>query len=196
MESQLGRPWPSGGFTLIELTVVLVLMAIMAALILPEMKGTFEGERLRASSRQLWHALHLAYSQTVTLNKPHHLRLETSSGRYQVERFGERDHSGTGWMPLTGLPECQGVLDPLIRAEIRPASEAPAFDLDLNAPVARIENSSSGSPDTIAFFPDGTADAREIVLRDRGGFSQILRVNPVTARVKLIPGEPSQTGLP
>ena len=38
----------------------------------------------------------------------------------------------------------------------------------------------------IFFYPDGTADASEIVLRDRDGFRLALRINPVTARVRII----------
>src|SRR5437762_12722038 len=40
------------GFTLIELMVVIVLGAIMAAAIIPEMKGTYEDALLRAASRE------------------------------------------------------------------------------------------------------------------------------------------------
>ena len=34
------------------------------------------------------------------------------------------------------------------------------------------------------FYPDGTADAREIQLEDRDGFRLVLRINPTTARVQ------------
>jgi hypothetical protein len=40
--------------------------------------------------------------------------------------------------------------------------------------------------DSVAFNPDGTADSREIVLRDRTGFRLGLRVNPTTARVEIL----------
>jgi len=40
--------------------------------------------------------------------------------------------------------------------------------------------------DAITFYPDGTADASEILLRDRDGFRVALRINPVTARVRII----------
>jgi hypothetical protein len=38
----------------------------------------------------------------------------------------------------------------------------------------------------ILFNPDGTADAREIRLRDRDGFRLGLRINPVTARIHIV----------
>lgn len=42
------------------------------------------------------------------------------------------------------------------------------------------------SEQTITLYPDGTADAVEIVLRDREGFRLGLRINPITARVQSI----------
>ena len=36
------------------------------------------------------------------------------------------------------------------------------------------------------FYPDGTASAREIELRDRDGFGVLLRIHPTTARVDLV----------
>jgi prepilin-type N-terminal cleavage/methylation domain-containing protein len=40
-------------FTLIELMVVIVLIGIMTAMIIPEMKGTFEEALLRSTAREL-----------------------------------------------------------------------------------------------------------------------------------------------
>lgn len=39
---------------------------------------------------------------------------------------------------------------------------------------------------SIVFYPDGTADAREIQLEDRDGFRLVLRINPTTARVQIM----------
>ncbi|MDB6077847.1 MAG: hypothetical protein JWO82_1594, partial [Akkermansiaceae bacterium] len=35
-------------------------------------------------------------------------------------------------------------------------------------------------------YPDGTADAWEIHLRDRAGFQLALRINPITASVHIV----------
>ena len=47
------------------------------------------------------------------------------------------------------------------------------------APLEQVQN----PPDTISFYPDGTADAAIILLQDRGGFRLGLKLNPITARV-------------
>ena len=57
---------PTAGFTLMELMVVLVLIGIMTAMILPEMKGTYEEALLSSTGRQLANVLGIAYSRAVT----------------------------------------------------------------------------------------------------------------------------------
>ena len=40
--------------------------------------------------------------------------------------------------------------------------------------------------DAITFYADGTADVCEILLQDRDGFRLALRINPATARVRVV----------
>src|SRR5678815_2253418 len=76
------------GFTLIELMVVIVLIAIMTAVILPEMKGTFEDALLRSTSRKLVDIFSLANSRAVAMNRSQQVRLDSKNGRYFVESSG------------------------------------------------------------------------------------------------------------
>jgi hypothetical protein len=43
-----------------------------------------------------------------------------------------------------------------------------------------------GLSDAISFYADGTADQREVELRDPEGFGLALRINPITSRVQYI----------
>src|SRR5438552_14946942 len=61
----------SRAFTLIELMVVLVLIGILTAVMIPEMRGSYEDAMLRSTSRELINVCHLAYSQAVSLNQVH-----------------------------------------------------------------------------------------------------------------------------
>ena len=61
--------------------VVITIIAIASAMIIPEMKGTFQDALLRSTSRSLADALNIAYSETVSLNQSHRLRLDVATGR-------------------------------------------------------------------------------------------------------------------
>jgi len=173
------------GFTLIELMVVIVLIGIMTAMIIPEMKGTFEEALLRSTARQLVNAFNLGYSQAVTLNQLHRVRLDRKNGRYFVERKSEEGKGG--FTSVGDIPGGEGKLDTRISIEIRQAEETPAAAQEQQAPLVSAEESRIRTDDEpIVFYPDGTADSGEVRLRDREGFRLALRINPITARVDIV----------
>ena len=165
--------------------VVMVLIGIMTALILPEMKGTYEESLLRSTSRELVSACGLASSRAISLNQAHRLQLDRRTGHYSIERLRSNDRS----VPAHEALGSEGELDTRILIQIHNSGDDAS---DSAAPPGVPANPESQSanrkspPDSITFYPDGTADASEIVLRDRDGFRLALRINPVTARVRII----------
>ena len=150
-------------FSLIELMVVVVLLVIMTALIVPEMRSTFEDAVLRSTSRKLVSAMNLAHSRAVTLQQMHRLVLDPTAGRFVVERRA-RSEEGAGYVAMSDVPAGSGDLDKRITIQIHKEGE---------------EQDST----RVAFYPDGTAEAADIILRDREGFQLALRINSITARV-------------
>jgi type II secretion system protein H len=171
------------GFTLMELMVVLVLIGIVTAMIIPEMKGTFQDALLRSTGRELISAFNLTSSQAVSLNQLHRVRLDPSTGRYLVERRvfekGQED-----FVPARDLPGGAGELDSRIAIEVRKPGETPSGASE-GGPAAA-ESDAQSQDVVFAFYPDGTADAGEILLRDRDGFQLALRINPITARTHIV----------
>jgi prepilin-type N-terminal cleavage/methylation domain-containing protein len=165
-------------FTLIELMTVIVLIGIMTAMIIPEMKGTFEDALLRSTSRDLVNVFELASSRAISLNQFHRVRLDMETGRYVVERR-VREGGLEEFVPLTDVSGCEGELDKRIAIEIHQAGE--------ESPDTTGNNNfqDQTSTDTISFYPDGTADAAVIMLKDRAGFQLALKINPITARVHI-----------
>ena len=149
-------------FSLIELMVVIVLIVVLTAMILPEMRGTFEDAVLRSTGRKLVSAMNLAHSRAVTLQQLHRVVLDPGAGRFVVERTA-REGEGSGYIAMVDVPGGAGELDRKITIEVQKDGE---------------EN-----PRTVSFYPNGTADAAEVILRDREGFRLALRINSITARV-------------
>ena len=173
------------GFTLIELMVVVVLIGILTAMIIPEMKGTYGDALLRSTSRDLVNVFNLAYSRAVTLNQTHRVRLPQASGRFMTEARTSGGQGPEEFLPVRDLPGSQGELDTRISVAIhRPeTSPEPVGEAISSGPSGGL---SAQTADAIAFYPDGTADSAEVELRDRQGFRLALRVNPVTARVHIV----------
>ena len=166
-------------FTLLELMVVIILIGILAAAILPAMRGTFEHALLRSASRELIDVCSIAGSHAVSLNESHRVRIDRQTGRYLIERQMSEDERVADFIPVRDLPGGEGQIDARIAIQIRRPAEMEAGEAGEGAPEAV-------SDQTITFYSDGTADSVEIELEDRDGFRQVLRINPVTARIRIL----------
>jgi prepilin-type N-terminal cleavage/methylation domain-containing protein len=168
-------------FTLLELTVVVILIGILSALIIPEMRGTYEAELLRSTSRDLIDAFHVAYSRAVSFNQLHRFRLDPATHRFMLEKRvwanGLED-----FVPVRDVPGAEGQLDERISVRIRVSDSAQSTPAGQGTAS---ENQTAG-PEELSFYPDGTTEAAELLLQDRQGFRLLLRVNPTTARVRIL----------
>jgi type II secretion system protein H len=184
MRLELSSRRERAGFTLLELMVVIAIIGIMTAMIIPEMKGTYQDALLRSTSRELINVFDLAYSRAVSLNQLRRVRLDEKSGRYLVEKR-VIENGRERFVPANDVPDDKGELDPRISIEFRrPAEDVP--EPGAQPDIATSDDESAMNTVTIAFYPDGTADAGDLLLRDREGFRLALRINPITARVQVV----------
>lgn len=174
----------ASGFTLMELMVVVVMIGIMTALIIPEIKGTYEDALLRSTGRKLMSVIQLANSRAITRSQIQRVRIDSKDGRVSIEGGSAKGQANN---TSNDLPGGDGKLDSRITIEIKPAGEEPSESPGAAASfVSGDDLGKRGQEQTITLYPDGTADAVEIVLRDREGFRLGLRINPITARVQSI----------
>lgn len=200
----------AAGFTLVELIVVIVLMGVMAAMIVPEMRGTYGDERLRAGGRELLNVCALASSRAISFNTVHRVHLDPASRKFRMERRTRTPDRGLAFVPVRGVVGGEGQLGEHLMVRVRAPeepseSEAGPESGDGVAPVgnaesplgestdAGVEATGGGSGDgargpsqSVSFYPDGTADRAEIELKDPDGYGLVLRVNPVTSRVRIL----------
>jgi len=175
---------------MIELMVVIVLIGIMTAMILPEMKGTFEDALLRSETRKLADVFSLANSRAITLNQLQRVRIDAKSGHFSIEsaaREPVKDRKGAA----AEIPGGEGTIDSRIAIEIHKVTDdAPAASGDgrtrSGGGSSEPEPRDAGNRATISFYPDGTAEEHEVELRDRQGFRLALHIAPVTARVRIV----------
>jgi Tfp pilus assembly protein FimT len=176
---------------LLELVVVLAIIGVLTAMIIPEMRGSYEDAVLRSTARKLISTFDLAYSRSVSLNHLHRVHLDRISGRYVIEQRSRSGESLNGFVPVRDVSGADGTLDPRISIQL----QQPFMMPDESSPDAQNQTGMDlGTPvleDAIAFYPDGTADAMEILLRDRAGFKLLMRIDPITARVHLAEGGPN-----
>ena len=173
-------------FTLVELMVVIALIGILSAMILPAMRGTYGDALLRSSSRELVNVFSLAYSRAVSINQVHRVRFEKSSGRYVIERCVREAAQGDEFAPVKDVAGCEGELDQRISLQIHETDSEVPPDGEREAPPPPDKPPGNQlESQTISFYPDGTADSVMVLLQDREGFRLGLKIDPVTARVRI-----------
>lgn len=173
-------PSKRGGFTLLELMVVLVLIAALSGVIFAEMRGTMEEAHLRSAARKLIDGANLANARAVSLNEPHLLTIEVAQRRFTVHR-NVRDEE-EGLRQVTELSGADGAIDERISIRLETADES----LPEEQQEPPDEDRERAQPHVIRFYPDGTADPAEIVLRDRLDGELRLRMSTSTSRLRIV----------
>jgi type II secretory pathway pseudopilin PulG len=145
----MSRRWSSPGFTLIELSLLLVLFALLSALAIPSFSGTLSRARTRAALDRLAGDLFLARS------------LAARSGRPLRVRFGPAGECADFY-------EITGDTGVLRRVTVRSGSAGVC--LSSNVPGAMRVNSRGmlvGSPRTVWARSGGEADSATISIVGR-----------------------------
>ena len=194
---QSRSPGKPSAFTLIELMVVLALIAILSAVLLPEMRGSLEEVQLRSSARKLAEACDVAFSRSVATGRTLRLEWDRTAGKFRVIHDPEESRPRTGSStedradgPID-FPGATGSIDPRITVDLHRLSAGSgngnASDGPRGGAPAGMDSrvATGGAATAIEFRPDGTADASEFVLQDRAGFRLALRLNPITSRIRI-----------
>jgi general secretion pathway protein H len=85
-EQPVAAPARAGGFTLLEILIVLVLMAIITATVFPMLGGPVSTSELRGSARALAAGLRLARSEALSQRRETFLTLDVAGRRFRVDR--------------------------------------------------------------------------------------------------------------
>jgi type II secretion system protein H len=162
-------------FTLVELMVVITVIAIVTSVMVLEMGGSYEDALLRSNARKLIDVCDAASNRAIAIHQAQALRINTTSGKFFVKgKLAESTEAQPADQQVI-----EGELDKRVALVIREPERGEDVEVE-EEPEKPVES------DTIVFYPDGSADAREFLLRDRAGVELLLRMNPTTSRVRII----------
>jgi prepilin-type N-terminal cleavage/methylation domain-containing protein len=145
------------GFTLIELVVVMVIIAIGALLLVPNLGAWLPNFRLRGATRDIVSTMRVAQMKAVSNNTQYRVNLDDAeigvARSYVLQR-----HSGGVWMndgALQTLPD--GI----------------TMDTE-QLPAARV-----------VFNPNSTSSAGSVTLQNRNGMLRKITIAPATGRIRI-----------
>lgn len=161
----------AAGFTLIELSLVLLIIAIVLNLAIPRLRSA-SGADLTREARKLSNTFRLLRSEAILNGQIYQLHYDLDRERYWVT-------IGNPGGATSSIVEDFG---PLARGV---ALNSPIGIRDVVLP----ENGDDATAENLLtnFYPDGTVD-RTVVHMDDGRESYTLWVNPLTGRLNLSPG--------
>ncbi len=163
-----------GGFTLVELMVVVVVMAVLSGAVAPSLVRAARRAGARTAAVQSFDLLNFAYAAAVMRRQP--VTVGFDAGRNACWASVEaaslpwlsegQDASATTTLVSVALPE--RVEMTFYRGDVTLPGPGPA-----------------GEVDAIRFEPDGTAEDFVVELADPGGRVYVIEVSAATGQVRL-----------
>jgi prepilin-type N-terminal cleavage/methylation domain-containing protein len=159
------------GFTLLEITLVIVILGVMLGVIVPRLRDPGQAE-LTAQARRLVMTFRLIRSEAVLHGTPFRLNFDLDEGRYWI----------TSAEGVEGLDDGLGTLGALARGAVL---KSPISFVDVSFPYLGAKVS-QGQVYTM-FYPDGSIDITVIRLASRTQ-AYTLYVDPMKMKLVGIEG--------
>lgn len=160
-----------GGFSLLELILVLLVLTILAGIILPRFGAALPGARLGKASSDLHAVIQKVRADAAIFVKRHQLILDSQNATFWVEVEEEPLRSpGIYTQPLAG--------------PLRHVFELPE-EVDFQAIEGAVANT-LGRGLVFTFAPDGTVEGGRIVLVEVQGATRTLAIDGATSNVEVL----------
>lgn len=167
----------AGGFTLIELAVVLGLIGLLVAFVMPRM-SVIGSAALDSSARRIATRVQFLREEAAIRSRWIRLAIDPRRGTYRAE----------GLVPSAGGVRFAPLDTPLYRETLVPEP----IRVSIEGPGV---TSSVDGYDTTLFSPDGYADPALIWLDDGAGRRVAVVIDPVSTRAKILDDDDIPTGV-
>ena len=144
------------GMTLLELSIVLVILAVLTIFSVPNMRGLYERNKLVTSSRELVSLIRYARAEAITNERETEIRIDVKKDRYRLDlnRYKYAEVRGSGDR-RSRKPE-----------QVEHIRHLPRF-VNFKEVATSIDPEAREKIAKIVFFPNGSATWTTIVLENR-----------------------------
>jgi prepilin-type N-terminal cleavage/methylation domain-containing protein len=153
---------PAGGFTLLELVLVMVLICTVLAMAAPSLRTFFASRQTQDAAASIVALAGLARSQAIAEGRVYRLNLDARQGTYWLtaQQEGAFEELGTAFGRTFLLPE----------------------GTELETDVSAV----SGEPVHVDFYPTGRVDTAEILLTGRKGDTALIACPSATEQFRVV----------
>lgn len=178
-----GDSRPRGGFTLVEILMVVVIILIASAVAVPSLMRSFRGAKLRASARQQVMTSRYARSIAVLQQVQTALLLDTALNTMEVLTISMPPRSTSIFLNDVAGHGGEEAGTPVIESVLVRRLESGVRFIDVRGDGRRELPENDGIY-TIRFFSNGMCDPYEVILEDDLGKRARISVDPLSGKSK------------
>ena len=168
MTSRVQTTWTPDGFTLVELSIVILLLSLVLLVSIPRFSAVLVGQRLNSSGHLITGMVRYVYDQATAKKRLYRLNYDLKEGDLWVTFLND---------------EGEYVDDQSILARKRKLAPGIQFE-DIASPAEKVKEGRTYTQ----FFPSGLVDRAIIHLRTDGGTQLSVLIHPLSGRVTIEPG--------
>ncbi len=182
MKARRSTPAQDGGFTLVEIMVVIGILTMILALGAPSFVRIIKKEPLRQAASDLVEGLSHARAQAILQGVTTEFVLNAHDGSMRVQLAPDPSRATTNAAPEPGEP---GLTLPETKPIPPSGSALPPFSARLHPDVAvsllylNLRDAMEAEQVRVRFHPNGTSDDFTIIVESRAGMRKVF-LDPIT----------------